>query len=494
MKKLLIGAAVALPVAWAGATWGISNQTESVFDESIVKANETLAQKFPFVVYEKKAYTKGFTTSTAQSVLKLNPEMMGDSKSEEEFEVTLNHTVFHGPVMKTPNGVQTGSSYVYTTVDKESLPPEVAKIINILFDEKEPLTSGLKTSLGGALSVDLEVSPFTIDEAKIAKLKGTEFEIPPNVLDNASFAGITGHFDTDKESSFVKGNMTIGAVDFKVKERGDTVTFNLNESDVKIDITELYKNTALNGTFDMTIPQFSFSKGDKEGVTLSDLTLSTVTKNHGNGKLDGQFSLGIKKVLVKAPDAPFAIPESGINFGVELNNLGLDAVKTIIDLGAEVQSAQMAMLSGDFSDESMESFKTNTVAYFNAIGDTVQQGTELKYNFDVNNETGKTLLNLDLNYDEAKKLFELKTVKELVTALSGKLNISVAKGMIAGTPLEEAIGMPVAMGFAVDKETAYELVADLSSGELKVNGEPMPVLDMMGDQPLPWEELKGAFQ
>ncbi len=494
MKKLLIGAAVAVPVIWAGATWGISNKTESVFDDIITKSNEDLSNKFPFVVIEKQAYTKGFTSSTAQSVMKVNSEYFGDSDKGKDFSVTFNHTVFHGPVMKTPYGLTTGSSYVYTTIDQTALPVEVSSILKVLFDDKEPLISGMKTGLGGGVSVDFEVSPISLNQSKISSLKASELDIDPEQLEHFSFTGITGHLKTDKVSSYAKGDVKFGALELKGKDGGEMLTLKLKESIMKLDVSEFYNGTALDGTVDMEIPEFSVAKGDNEGVTITGVTIHTDTTNQGGSNLSGKFTLGVDKLLLNIPDAPFKLPVSAINLAGEVNSLDTAAVKKAIDLGSELQKTQFAMFKNDFSEESFEEMANKSMAYVNAIGEMVKQGTELKYQIDINNETGESQLKLDLNYAEAKKLFDLKTVKELVTALSGQLNISIGKGMISGTPLEEAIGMPVAMGFAVDKEKSYELVADLSSGELKVNGEPMPVLDMVGDQPLPWEELKDSFK
>ena len=80
-------------------------------------------------------------------------------------------------------------------------------------------------------------------------------------------------------------------------------------------------------------------------------------------------------------------------------------------------------------------------------------------------------------------------------ALQAELKVNVDKNILSDLPVEE--NMQITMGFVKDKGNAYETIAVLNAGELKVNGEPVPVLDMLGpmaDQPLPWQMMQGLLQ
>ncbi len=186
MNRLLSGFLIALPVVWAGATWGISNKTEAVFDDMLSSSNEKLAQKFPFLTMEKKSYEKGFTSSQAQSIVKLNTALFGEN--EEEVSLTLNHRIEHGPVMSTTKGIKTGASYVTTTLETSDLPAELTEVMAVLLDSDEPFFTGVKTGISGEVVVDIEIGSFSYDQSKRTKLEALEINLGDE-LENLSFKG-----------------------------------------------------------------------------------------------------------------------------------------------------------------------------------------------------------------------------------------------------------------------------------------------------------------
>ncbi len=488
MKKVLFVVLLAVPILWAGMTWLTSNKTEEVFDGVLAESNQNLTESFPFVKAEKKSFEKGFTSSTAKSVVTLNPELFGD---EEPMNIVVNHTIYHGPIMLTPNGVKTGSSYVYTTLDQDSLSTEVKDLIKLLFDGKEPVISGVQTGIGGDINVDLEVAPLSFDAKKYKTLTGKEPD--PDDPNFISFSGINGHVTTNTEGSRLDGFLNLGALEMKGKSEGKDFILNMAASSMEMDIDELYKGSILDGSVVMEIPELSFSDGEGADMVMSDLSITSEAKQE-NAKFGGFGTLDVGKLLVKKPDDSVAFPESKIHakFGVEGFERG--AVIRLVDQGQKMRSSQLMLLNEDDPDQMSEAMLKSMGAYYAAVADTIKQGVGINTNLEISNDTGHSAVKFDLDYADAKKLTDLKTIRDLIMALQGQLKISVDKGMIAGTPAEEAAGMPVAMGFAVDKGESYEAIADLAGGELKVNGEPMPILDMLGgmvDQTIPWEMLQG---
>ena len=495
MKKILLSAVLIIPVLWAGLTWFASNKTEAVFDENITEANKKMAEEFPFITMKKKSFEKGFTSSTAKSEITLNEEFMGlfDAPGDEPITLTMNHKIYHGPVMMTPNGTKTGSSYIMTTMDQESLPEEVKKIIKLVFDGKEPMTSGMLMDAGGDIEIDMDLAPMSFNNEKFLALTGEEDPGSDDV--DISFEGMTGHFTTNEEGTRLKGAFNLGAMEVKGVDNGEPIHMVNAASVANFDINELYKGTILDGTFEMTFPEIIFIAEDNE-ITMKGFKVVS-TAEEKNGLFGGFGILDIDKLLIKSPDMPMEFPESKIHlkFGVE----GFDRASIIklVDLEQEMRAAQMKFMGNSLSDEelddaAMDAMMGSVGTYYAAIVEMVKPGIEIMTDLELSNDTGKSAINFGLNYADTKKLLDLKTIREVIMALKGQLKISIDKSMLAGTELEEAIAMPMAMGFAVEKDGAYESVADLASGELKVNGEPMPVLDMLGgmiDQPIPWDDI-----
>ncbi len=487
MKKIIVAAILIVPILWVGITWFTSNKTEEVFDEMLTESNQKLTESFPFVKVEKQSFEKGFTSSTAKSVVTLNSEMFGDE--DDPINVVMNHTIYHGPVMMTPNGMKTGTSYVRTTLEQESLPAEVKEVFKLLFDGKEPIISGIQTGVGGSVDVDLEIAPFSFDAKKFKELTGEK--AGSDDLELISFEGMVGHFKTNTEGTSLNGSLNIGTMEMKGKKEDKDIVMTMATSVMEMDVDELYKGSILDGSIELNIPEFVFSDGNGTGVTFNGLTVVSKAEQT-DGKLGGIGSFDVEKLLVQTPDAPFEFPESKLHLSFGVKGFERDAVIKLVDLGQEMRSSQFGMLENDDSEQMGEAMLSSIGTYYTTLGETIKQGVGINTNFELSNDTGKSAVNLDLNYVDSKKLFDLKTLRDVIMALQGQLKINIEKGMIAGTPAEEAVEMPVAMGFAVDKGEAYEAVADLGGGELKVNGELMPILDMLGgmiDQPIPWEMI-----
>ena len=494
MKKILLSAVLIIPVLWAGLTLFASNKTEAVFDENITEANKKMAEEFPFITFEKKSFEKGFTSSTAKSEMTLNKEVLAMfDGGDEPIKLAMNHTIYNGPVMMTPNGTKMGGSYIMTSIDQESLSDEVKEMIKLVFDGKEPIVSGTLIGAGDSVKVDMEIAPMSFNNEKFLALTGEEDSGSDDV--DISFAGMTGHFTTNKEGTSLKGAFNLGAMEMKGIDDGEAIHMVNTASVAEFDIDELYKGTILDGTFEMTFPEILFTAEGTE-VTMKGFKIVSTAEDE-NGLFGGYGIMDIDKLLIKSPEMPVEFPESKIHLKFGMKGFDRASVIKLIDLGQEMNSAQMKLIGNTMSgneldDTTMESMVGSAGSYYVALIEMVKPGVEITTDLELSNDTGKSAVNFGLNYADTKKLLDLKTIREVILALNGQLKISIDKSMIAGTPAEEAIGMPVAMGFAVDKGEAYEAVADLASGELKVNGEPMPVLDMMGgmiDQPIPWDDI-----
>ena len=485
MKKLLLPIVVLIPAIWAGATWFTSQNTEAVLDEMLAQSNQQTSAVAPFLHIEKKSFEKGFTQSSAQSVFTFDPSFFGD-RDAQPIHIGLNHKIYHGPLMMTPNGIKTGSSYTVTTLDQTSLSEEVKTVITSFFGDAEPFVSGVTTGAGDMIDTDFTIAPFSVDAAQIAELTGEELGEEEFAL---SFAGLSGDITSNMQGTQMKGEMKMGEITIKGHDGDETFDITLSASTIDMDADELYKSALLDGKIMMTFPSILFSDGQGTDVAFTDLRIVSSAKQD-NGLMNAAATFDIDNMQIKSPEAGFSFPDSKIHMSGSVSGIERIAVIKLIDFEQEMSQSQMMLFSDD-SEANADQIMASMVAYYQALGEMIKQGVNTQSVLEISNETGNAALNLDLSYVDAKQLFALQTVRELATAIQGQLAINIDKSMLAGTALEEAIAMPVMMGLAVEKENHYESIANLNSGELLLNEQPVPFLDMIGDQPLDWDDFFG---
>ncbi len=485
MKKLLLPIVVLIPAIWAGATWFTSQNTEAVLDAMLAQSNQQTSAVAPFLHIEKKSFEKGFTQSSAQSVFTFDPSFFGD-KDAEAIKIGLNHKIYHGPLMMTPNGIKTGSSYTVTTLDQTSLSEEVKTVITSFFGDVEPFVSGVTTGAGDMIDTDFTIAPFSVDIAQIAELTGEELGEEEFAL---SFAGLSGDITSNMQGTQIKGEMKIGEITIKGHDGDETFDIRLSASTIDMDADELYKSALLDGKIVMTFPSILFSDGQGTDVAFADMRIVSSAKQD-NGLMNAAATFDIDNMQIKSPEAGFSFPDSKIHMSGSVSGIERTAVIKLIDFEQKMSQSQMMLFSDD-SEANADQILSSMVAYYQALGEMIKQGVNTQSVLEISNETGNAALNLDLSYVDAKQLFAFQTVRELATAIQGQLAINIDKSMLAGTALEEAIAMPVMMGLAVEKEDRYESIANLHSGELLLNDQPVPFLDMIGEQPLDWDAFFG---
>lgn len=220
---------------------------------------------------------------------------------------------------------------------------------------------------------------------------------------------------------------------------------------------------------------------------------SSVEDNNGN--LDALAVINVDKVLVKTANLPAEMPESSLHLSFGFKGMGREAFKQLIDASHDLSRSQNALLKAADNAQAVEDMMKAMGSYFEAFGNLLSQGAKSNNVIRISGDKGSSELALDLTYADSKKLFDLATVKDVILALQGELKLKIDKSMLGGLPAEQ--GMQMTMGFVQDTGDTYETLAVLNGGEVKVNGQPVPVLDMLGpmvDQPLPWQAMQGLMQ
>jgi len=484
MNKRLLPILALIPAVWAGATWFTSQNSETVLDEFMAQSNQQIAETVPFITVEKTSFDKGFIQSSAQSIITIAPTLFS-KEAAEPIQIGFNHKIYHGPLMMTSNGIKIGTSYILTTLDQSSLSEEVTSIITTLFGDAEPFVSGVTTGLTEMIDTDFIVAPFSINAEQIAELTGNPAGDEEVEL---SFTGFSGDIASNVQGTKMKGLMSIGELAVKVRDGATTFDITMAASTVDMDVDELYKGSLLDGSIVMTIPSILFSDGKGSSATFSEMRFNSYAEPD-NGLMNGTGIFDVNKIHIKSSKAGFDIPDAKLHTSFDFSGIERTGIITLLDLEQEVTRSQIMMLSQNDADP--DALMSSMNAYYRAAIELVKQGVKIGTVLEISTDTGSAALRLDLNYISAKRLFSLKTVKDLAAATQGNISVSIDKSMLAGTPLAEAISMPVGMGFAIEKADQYESLVLLDKGELLLNGNPVPFLDAVGDQPLDWDNLLG---
>ena len=466
MKKFLILIPLVLLVLWAGLTWIMGSLTQSGFTAAIEELNANLGAATAVTAVSEESYSRGFLSSEA--VTKITT---GKGAADGNTDIYLKFKAWHGPLMMTSEGMKLGTEYVLVTLNKDSLPDEIRSIVEEGFKGAEPVKLGLFTGFGGKVAVDAEIAPFSSSKPG------------PETIE---FGGLTGEFQTDARTSFAIGKINIGPLTVEDKKAGKLLSIAAGESEMNY--TNLVMRVTADGTSHIDFPEIKVTT-DGNSYVLKDLHFDNVSKEN-EGKLDmtSRLSIGSFKGPEKGKYAEiFSRANGNLEMEFDAKGMEIETLKTM----AEAQKKMQATQANDErnSEAAMEAVRN----YMIAATALLQPGYQLNNHIAFTNKSGKSEIKLGLEYVGEKKLADLVTVRELVEALKVNLSLQIVKDLIPPA-LAEQIKPAMAMGFIVDKENAYKGDAILGGGELKLNGQPSPVLQNMSpllDAPIPWEKIRG---
>ncbi|MCK5354097.1 MAG: DUF945 family protein, partial [Methyloprofundus sp.] len=251
-----------------------------------------------------------------------------------------------------------------------------------------------------------------------------------------------------------------------------------------------YHGAMLQGAMTFELPELLLSDG-KQSISLQDITI----KSLGNKQAElynQQVTIDIASLLLTRKNSPALLPESKLHLSFGLKGLDQTATRHLIGLSQSINQAQVSLLSSHNSSQAQQQLETDINNYLQALGDLVKPGLASNNTIELSNNKGKANIHFDLSYVATKKLLELKTVKELIIALSAELRINIDKSLVADTAVEQFINSPMSNNAFKNNTTAYTAIAILNSGQLDLNGNPIPLLDMLGpsaNEPLAWDEF-----
>ncbi|MFT5471458.1 MAG: hypothetical protein ACI8UO_006592, partial [Verrucomicrobiales bacterium] len=201
------------------------------------------------------------------------------------------------------------------------------------------------------------------------------------------------------------------------------------------------------------------------------------------GEKDGNVgaSNSYSVASVSLPDSPDMAPfqemlADGASVSTEIHGLSTAAIQELIGQGRTVLEATM---SGEFNGSGPDE-----ETMMKSAMDIIQKGT----GFGVTAKLGDNSADLLVNYASSESLMELKTLKDLVSALAGHLEVKVDRSLIP-PDANDFFAPLVEQKFIIEGPDFYSTSIKLDNGNLNFNGNEIKAEEFLGpgaNQPLPW--------
>lgn len=297
MKKILVGAAVAILIAYVL----VSRQFGFAIEEQINEPLEQLKGKAPYVEVVANTYKRGWFVSEQDITIELFRNLAGAAAASPlttPLHIEIHNAIWHGPIC----GLACiGLARVRTHVN---FGPAMQAYLSSAFGSAEPLHIESRMGFGGGGSATVS-SPAIKDAA----------------LSNGAHIGWGGfelkaEFARDYSSYSVHGAMPKVSYASVDGNRGEIDDFDL-VAHSKRALRTLYV-----GDSDVTIGQMSFSAAKAGGAILSNLK-----SNYQSAANDGYMNM-IGKTSVAAITAA-SLKFSDAHFDFSLNHLEMDSLEKL---------------------------------------------------------------------------------------------------------------------------------------------------------------------
>jgi hypothetical protein len=479
MKKFLLVIILLLVLAvggWAGATFFFGSTTSSWLSAELEKLKQQSGTS-GVVDFEQSEYKKGFLSSEATTTLRMSNIAMEDWKG-----LKLKHVIYHGPLAKTPDGFKFGSNYMVTTIDQENLPQEAKDVLEKGFGGQEPFTLTVNSGFGKSMQAEMAMPAFAYDFTEGDEKKG-----------KVEFGGISGSLSSTKTQG--GGEITIG--NLKIDAEDEDFLLEMEPGSIKVDVRQMIdEKLAIDADAQYLFPKVTVTA---EGQTfrVNDIAASYVISTKDNQNLDGGYELSVGEVKLPAGaefDVVRPVFANGAKIGFSISGMEIAAVSDLIEAQQRMQQAQADSVgkgTSEMTPESIQKVQDEGVAYMKAACELIKKNFGLGMVLSLGDGAKKSEMTLNLKYTGEGKATDLTVVRELISAITGDLNLHLDKSLV---PPEQApmLQQPQVQGIILDKGTHYEAVIKLSNATLDLNGQPMPLLEQMGpmaEMPIPWDQI-----
>lgn len=510
---------------WAGLTWVFGAGAEAALSPSEPATNEEDEDAIELFQMANAGFERGFLSSRGETHIGLTDDEDGDGLPDDS--VVLKHEIFHGPLAMTPDGIILCSNYIITTIDFDRFPEEMVEEVRGLFGENEPLIVRTTTGMDRTVNSKIEVAAFasegTGQEAGEFSYDGFSADITFTATDEGTLESLTGNatlggwrmqtpdskVECDpgtaeinyQEERVLKGHITLGDITSTSEAfQGKLSTVELSfDQERASELVPLLLGTTRFGFDELQLTIMGETVSVKNGEVVGE-------SGQENDKLHGSVRYGFGDVEIAptlaGPMVPF-LPAIEKGFSVEIGGRGVEftAVEAVYQQAQGVQKAQFEQLTESVSSETLEfgnsqEYQVALREYMEAFLGLFQPGAEIYQRTELRGQTDTSHAEIAFGLGGEKSLMEQATLRELLSSLAGKVEVRVSKSDLPPEHLEMMAGGLTASGFLSDTPAAIIGNAQLTDGIFHLNGQPTPMLDMLGpqlDEPIPWDEfMEGA--
>jgi hypothetical protein len=458
MKKILI-LILLLIFGWAGSTWFIGNQTESLLKTYMQNTKNAYAEMGIKSNYAIKDYKKSFFKSTATTIISLNT---GDLEIDNLFRnIQFNNTITHGPVLLVGGSPSFGTAHIHSELDINSLKPETKELIKKLFANKNPLSGNITFGINDNADYDLSIPAIDIKEGE------SQFSLQDGIY-------LQGTINKTTLTGTAKG--TIG----KLHIIDNGLNVNISASNIEIDMQDILAGQMI-GTGHFTLPTVEITGEEVPPISFG-IELSTDTHKAGDEALDGDIKLRL--LNIKAP-----VDIMNINFATSFKAFQIKGLKQLSAIQKDVQQLQAGAMNSNMSATEQEALMNKLQNLPNimvaAVQNTLKKDkTELKIKADIASQQGNSLLNIEARYvgnGADINLEELTTggLAAIQKIFNGQVDFSIPKTMLTSTPVAFFLPSLLEQEVIIENTNNYTLNAIFKNDEISLNSKSINATDFI---------------
>lgn len=468
MKKVFVGGLLVVFGLWMLTVGLFGRLAATKIDDQIAEINRDLTHRSIPVSLTKYSYEAGLLSSTSQVQVTI------DLNDKEPMQLDVGLDIYHGPLMFSSNGLRFGTYYILFTPDLSGVLQKNMETKKLLsgFAGRDPLTGGVLIGFQDRQTIDLALSPFEYSEEQGSLL-----------LEN----GVIGTFSSDDQFSTLNGRVEFGA--FSVDDKANTTRLDVAPSTLSLSVTEMYAGNVLTGDISYTLASLNL-RAEGADHRVENLSINSFSDKNDSG-LYGKVAMLLETISSSHTDFN-ALFERPLTARLDFNYRGLDeqAIRDYADINQKIQQQTFsALFHGDstepvsqLSDEEVQAFVSTMVAMF-------KQGFGFEYEISLMHGDESSDFKLNFDWLDDQPLMHKKTLREVLNSFQAEIKMEVDKSLIGGTPLMYMAQVPMAMGYAVETERSIASEAQFKQGELTLNGQSIPYMQMIGsslDAEVPW--------
>jgi len=428
MKKIF-AVIVAIGAGWIGSTYYSSGVAENIYQADLDKLMKN--SNFELISNE---YNKGLFQSNVIS------EMKFVSEKDQFPHIKFDTVIHHGPIAMgdgSPEFALAKSSTIMTLV-------AIDDDMRAIFDKLQLDGNATINSVyqyGDTVDTSLNIPSARFSDGK----------------DKAEFGGMQLTAKSDLAVSWVKGD--VSTKNLVIEVDGSKVTINGGQGSYDMTSLDDLMELAL-GTFTYSTESISIESATNPmaNMTLQNIGFSSDTKLV-NEKINSTQNFTIENVKG-------LMPISNINYSMETNGISPEAIK-------KFKAFQENMDSENFNNDEFKAI----------VEQFLKPGLEFNNRVDLRLFEKPLLIDLNITYigmPDGSSISDITDPMQALAAIKAKFYAEVDEGTVSSFDQAGSIQTYINSGFIKASAEKLILDAEFKDSQLFINGQPAPIMEMLG--------------